>query len=162
FELGRALFFEKRLSADGQVSCGTCHLREYGGADGIATALGVNGEKSARNAPTVFNASLQLSQHWHGDRTSLADQAARSPLGAAFLGNADEGEAVERLRTAGYRAAFERAFPESAAALSLVNFGSAIAAYEQTLITPGRFDAFLNGDDDALDARELAGLELFM
>lgn len=162
FDLGRALFFERRVSADDQVSCNTCHLREFGGADGLATALGVSGRKHPRNAPTVFNAMLQSSQHWHADRTSLIDQASRSPLGMNSFGNQDEAEALARLRDAGYQAAFDAAFPDSTPTLSLASFGAAIASFEQTLSTPGRFDTFLKGDNDALDNQELAGLELFM
>jgi cytochrome c peroxidase len=161
FELGRALFFERRVSADGQVSCGTCHLLQFGGADGLATALGVSGRRNPRNAPTVFNAMLQSSQHWHGDRTSLIDQASRSPLGMNSFGNQDEAEAVGRLRDAGYQGAFDEAFPTATPTLSLATFGAAIASFEQTLSTPGRFDAFLKGDD-VFDDQELAGLELFM
>jgi len=164
FDLGRQLFFDERLSADGQVSCGTCHLTEFGGADGLALSVGVEGRKNPRNAPTVFNTTLQSSQHWRGDRSSLADQAARAPLGMASFGNQDEAEAVGRLRDAGYQAAFVAAFPDANAdtALSLANLGTAIAAFEATLITPGRFDEFLRGDDQALDVRERAGLALFL
>jgi cytochrome c peroxidase len=162
FELGRRLFFDERLSADGQVSCSTCHLVQFGGADGLAFAVGVSGRKNPRNAPSVFNATLQSAQHWRGDRASLADQAARAPLGMASFGNQDEAEALARLRAADYQAGFERAFPDADAALSLANLGTAIAAFEDTLITPGRFDEFLRGDNAALDARELAGLELFL
>ena len=164
FELGRQLFFDERLSADSQVSCGTCHLREFGGADGLALSVGVAGRKSPRNAPTVFNTALQSSQQWRSDRSSLTDQAARAPLDMAWFGNGDEAEALDRLRDAGYQPAFVEAFPDAAAdaALSLANVGSAIAAFEATLVTPGRFDDFLRGDDGALDARERAGLALFL
>jgi cytochrome c peroxidase len=162
FDLGRRLFFEPRLSADGQVSCGTCHLTKFGGGDGLAFSLGVFNRKNSRNAPTVFNAVLQSSQRWRGDRASLADQAAESPLGMASLGNADEAEALGRLRDAGYTDAFEQAFAATNEALSLANLGTAIAAFEETLLTPSRFDAFLKGNDDALDARERRGLTIFM
>lgn len=162
FALGRELFFEKRLSADGQVACATCHMAEHGGADGLAKSVGVLGRVNPRNAPTVFNAALQTSQHWRADRDSLADQAARSPLGAGSFGNEDEAQALDRLRDAGYEAEFTRAFPEAESALTLASFGEAVAEFEQTLRTPGRFDDFLQGEDAALDARELAGLALFM
>lgn len=162
FDLGRQLFFERRVSADGEVACGSCHLAEFGGADGLAKAVGVSGRKNARNAPTVFNVKLQSSQHWHADRASLVEQASRSPLGMSSFGNKDEAEALGRLRDAGYQAAFDQAFAGTAPTLSLANFGAAIAVFEETLSTPGRFDAFLNGDDAALDNRELAGLELFL
>jgi cytochrome c peroxidase len=157
FDLGRRLFFERRVSADGQVACATCHLRELAGADGLALSVGVEGRKNPRNAPTVFNAVLQSSQHWRGDRSSLADQAARAPLGMASFGNQTEAEAIARLRDAGY----EPLFAAAKLTLSLADFGAAIAAFEQTLITPSRFDAFLQGDNDALDSRALNGLSLF-
>jgi cytochrome c peroxidase len=164
FDLGRELFFDERLSADGQISCGSCHLSQFGGADGLAIAVGVNGRKNPRNAPTVFNTGLQSSQNWRGDRASLAEQAARAPLGVASFGNRDESEAIERLREADYQSTFARAFPDADAdeALSLANLGTAIAAFEATLITPGRFDEFLGGNNAALDARERAGLALFL
>lgn len=162
FDLGRRLFFEKRLSADGQVACATCHIAAYGGGDGLAKSLGVMGRQNPRNAPSVFNAGLQTSQHWYGDRESLADQAARSPLGKVSFGNQDEAEAMGRLRDAGYEPDFERAFPDVDAPMSLERLGEAIETFEQTLRTPASFDDFLNGDDDALDARQRAGLALFM
>ena len=162
FELGRQLFFDERLSADGQVSCSTCHLLQFGGADGLALPLGVAGRKSSRNAATVFNAGLQSAQHWRGEHDSLEEQAARALIEPTWFGYSEESEALDSVRGAGYERAFEQAFPDARAALSLQNFGAAIAAFEQTLITPGRFDAFLGGDDAALDARELAGLELFL
>jgi cytochrome c peroxidase len=80
----------------------------------------------------------------------------------ASFGNQTEQEALDRLHDADYQAAFDRAFPDVDEALSLANLGTAVAAFEDTLITPGRFDAFLRGDNAALDARELAGLELFL
>lgn len=162
FDLGRKLFFERRLSADGQVSCNTCHLTKFGGADGLALPLGVFNRKNPRNAPTVLNAGLQSSQHWRGDRTSLADQAAKAPLGMASFGNADEAEALARLREAGYEPEFEQVFADADDALSLANLGSAIAAFEETLLTPGRFDAYLRGNVNALDSRERTGLSLFL
>lgn len=162
FTLGRKLFFDARLSVDAQVACATCHLAAYGGGDGLVKSVGVMGRVNPRNAPTVLNAGLQNLQRWRGDRDSLADQAARALLGPDSFGNADEAEALERLDDAGYASDFERAFPGESRAVSLVNFGEAIAVFERTLRTPGRFDAFLKGDDGALDARELAGLALFM
>ena len=163
FELGRQLFFDERISADGQVSCETCHLRQFGGADGLALPVGVAGRKHARNAPSVFNTSLQSSQHWRGERASLAEQAARALLDPVFFGHEDEAQALGRLRELGYAEGFSLAFPDDAdRALSLASFGTAIAAFEATLVTPGRFDDFVRGDDRALDLRERAGLALFL
>lgn len=162
FALGRKLFFEKRLGADGNVACASCHVAQLGGADGRAKSIGVNGKENPRNAPSIFNVSLQQLQHWRADRESLEDQAARSPLGPASFGNPDEAAAVARLRDAGYEADFAAAFPGEQPAITLAHFGSAVATYERTLTTPARFDAFLEGDDGALDAREQRGLSAFL
>jgi cytochrome c peroxidase len=162
FSLGRKLFFEQRVSADGQIACASCHVAAHGGGDGLAVSVGVFGRANPRNAPTVFNAGLQPFQHWRADRMSLADQAARSPLGMTSFGNQEEMEAMGRLRDAGYEDEFERAFPGEQPALSLDHFGSAVASFEQTLSTPGRIDAFLNGDDSALTSDEQAGLSAFV
>jgi len=160
--LGRKLFFEPRLSADGNVSCFGCHLTELGGGDGRAKSIGVHGKEMPRNAPTIFNVGLQQLQHWRAERESLEVQASRALLGPASFGNRDETAAVRRLRDAGYEAEFARAFPGEQPALTLANFGKAVAAYERSLTTPGRFDAFLSGDDAALAASEQRGLRTFL
>jgi cytochrome c peroxidase len=162
FALGRKLFFEQRLSADGKIACASCHKAELGGADGLPVAVGVFGRANPRNSPSIFNVSQQSLQHWRADRESLEDQAARSPLGAASFGNQDPAEAVGRLRDAGYAAEFAGAFPGEEPAISLEHFASAVALYERTLLTPGRWDAFLKGDDAALNAQEQAGAKLFL
>ncbi len=74
-ELGRLLFFEPRVSADGNVSCAHCHRPDLYGTDGVAKSFGVFGRANPRNAPTVFNAALLFKQHWRGDRENLEDQA---------------------------------------------------------------------------------------
>jgi cytochrome c peroxidase len=162
FELGRKLFFEQRLSADGKIACASCHKAELGGADGLRVAIGVFGKPNPHNSPSIFNVGLLHGAHWRADRESLEDQAARSPLGAASFGNHDAAEAVGRLRDAGYAAQFASAFPGEEPAISLEHFGVALAVYERTLQTPGRWDAFLKGDDSALNAQEEAGAKLFL
>jgi cytochrome c peroxidase len=162
FALGRKLFFEKRLGADGDVACASCHVTELGGGDGRAKSIGVNGKQNPRNAPSIFNVGLQPLQHWRADRESLEDQASRSPLGPASFGNADEPAAVARLKDAGYEPEFARAFPAEQPPITLAHFGAAVSAFERSLSTPARFDAFLSGDDGALDAREQRGLSAFL
>ena len=161
--LGRRLFYENRVSQDGNVSCGHCHQGELAAADGLPKAIGVFGKVNPRNAPTIFNASLQFKQHWRGDRESLEDQAEKSPLGAASYGNPDFAAVTTRLRSIpGYAEAFAEAFPGESDPITQKNWGAAIAAFERTLLTPARFDAFLAGDPKALTATELAGLKKFI
>jgi len=162
--LGRRLFFETRVSADGKVGCVTCHLPERWGTDGLPRARGVFGRENPRNAPTVFNAAYQMAAHWHADRDSVEDQARRALLGKGSFGLAFEAEAVTRLRALPppYPEAFRRAFPGDAEPVSIANWGAALGAYERTLLTPSAFDSFLRGQTNALPAAAQAGLEAFM
>ncbi len=83
--LGRLLFFEPRVSADGTVSCSRCHLPQLYGTDGLPRSVGVMGRLNPRNAPTVLNAFIQISQHWRGDRESVEDQAVKALIGPPKL-----------------------------------------------------------------------------
>ncbi len=161
--LGRRLFFENRVSQDGNVSCGHCHQGDLAASDGLPKAIGVFGKVNPRNAPSIFNASLQFKQHWRGDRESLEEQAEKSPTGAATYGNPDFAAVKAKLEAIpGYVPAFAAAFPGESDPVTMKNWGAAIAAFERTLLTPGRFDAFLGGDLKALTPAELAGLKKFV
>ena len=162
-DLGRRLFFESRVSADGNVSCSHCHQAGRQATDGLAKAIGVFGKENARNAPTIFNASLNFKQHWHGDRQSLEDQAAKSLLGPASFGNPDFATPMGKLKAIpAYGPTFANAFPGDPAPINSKNWGAAIAAYERTLLTPSRFDAFLGGDIQSLTSAEQAGFRKFI
>jgi len=161
--LGRRLFFETGASADGKVGCVTCHLPEKWGSDGLALSRGVFGKENARNAPTVLNAAGQLAEHWHGDRQSVEDQATRALRGPASFGNASDEEALARLKQLpGADAAFRAAFPDDPAPIDAAHWGKAIGAYERSLLNPGPFDAWLEGDAAALSPQAQRGLAQFM
>lgn len=162
-ELGRRLFFENRVSMDGNVSCSHCHLPEKHATDGLAKAIGVFGKENPHNAPSIFNAALNFKQHWRGDRESLEDQAEKSLLGPASFGNPDHATPMGKLKAIpGYAGAFAKAFPEDKDPINARNWGLAIAAYERTLLTSSRFDAFLAGDAKALTPAEQDGLRKFI
>jgi cytochrome c peroxidase len=162
-DLGRHLFFETRVSADGNVSCSHCHQPDKQAADGLPKAIGVFGRENPRNAPSIFNASLNFKQHWHGDRESLEDQAEKSLLGAASFGNPDYATPMGKLKAIpAYWTAFTAAFPGDKDPINSKNFALAIGAYERTLLTPSKFDAFLGGDLTALTDTEKAGLRTFI
>jgi len=161
--LGRALFFEPRVSADGNVSCGTCHLAARGGADGLPKSKGVFGRDNPRNAPSVYNAGLQFTQHWRGDRESLEDQARKALLGKGSFGLESPEKAEAALRALpGSEQSFRAAFPDDPQPVSVENWGVAIAAYERTLTTPAPFDAYLAGDSTAFGDEAKAGLQSFL
>jgi cytochrome c peroxidase len=160
-ELGKALFYEKRISADGTVSCWRCHPLSLYGADGIAKSVGVRCRIADRNAPTVFNAADQIAQHWVGNRASVEDQAARSLSGG--MGQPSDEAAMARLKAIpGYETLFQKAFPDEPEPVTAANFGRAVGAFERTLVTPAPFDAFIKGKAQSLDDAGQAGLKEFI
>ena len=92
--LGRRLFFEPRVSADGKIGCVSCRLPALHATDGLPRARGVFDRENPRNSPTVFNAAYQTAEHWRADRDSVEDQARRALLGKPSFGNATEEEAL--------------------------------------------------------------------
>jgi cytochrome c peroxidase len=160
--LGERLFHDPRLSRDNTRSCNSCHDISTNGASSINGASGSpNSTPSAveLNIPTVFNAALSFRLHWEGDLRTLEDQIVQTLNKPQTMGSSVE-EALSKLRAdpdvaRQFRGAFGRE-PDAAGLLD------AIAAYERTLLTPGsRFDRWLEGDLNAITAKEFAGYQLF-
>jgi cytochrome c peroxidase len=162
-ELGRALFFDPRMSVDGTASCSRCHQPALYGTDALAKSHGNRDKLNFRNAPTVLNAALQVKQHWTGDREDVEDQATKSLIGPASFGNPDFDAPMARIkRIPGYLPLFQAAFPNDANTITPTNWGRAIGAYERTLVSRSRFDDFLEGKRDALSTTEREGLQTFI
>ena len=160
--LGKALFFEPRVSNDGRLACATCHNPAFYGADALALSVGVNGKVLPRNASTVFNTSLLMAQHYGGNRVSVEDQAVKALLSPLAYGNTNYEQVEKKLQQLGYQTWFEKAFPGEVKPLSADNWGKAIGAYERTLLTPAPFDKFLKGDSQALSPQAKLGLNKFI
>ena len=160
-DLGHKLFFEPRLSRSGIISCNSCHLVGAAGIDHRDVAIGEQGRLGPRNTPTVYNAAFLKAQFLDGRAATLEEQAV-GPIQAHVEMDLTPEEAMERLEVSGYRPYFEEAFPDEEEPFTFDNLAKAIASFERTLITHGSpFDHYLEGDQDALTAQELAGLELF-
>ncbi|HVO89549.1 MAG TPA: cytochrome c peroxidase [Casimicrobiaceae bacterium] len=159
-ELGRALFWDTRVSANGKVACASCHPAADWGADRRRFSTDARGELTPRQSPTVFNSVAQPALRWLGDRKSLAEQAEGSLTGSMGFPSKDAG--IARVSELQYEAQFKAAYPQDDKPVSATNYGRAIAAYEATLWTPSAFDRFVGGDDSALDARQQAGLRAFI
>lgn len=157
-QLGRALFWDPRLSLDGKTACASCHLDH--GADRRPASIDAKGLPTSRHSPTVFNNHGQPSFRWLGDRKSLADQAEGSMTGS--MGFPTKQAMLDRIAELQYAAAFRSAYPADAEPMTAKNYGRAIEAYELTLTTPAAFDRFLGGDDEALTERQKAGLRTFI
>ncbi|MGG7645581.1 cytochrome-c peroxidase [Rhodovulum sp. YNF3179] len=161
-ELGKALFFDPRLSASGVFSCYSCHNLATGGDDNQETSIGHGWQKGPRNSPTVLNAVLNEAQFWDGRAEDLKAQA-KGPIQAGVeMANTPENVVVTLNSMPDYVDWFEAAFAEEEAPVTFDNMARAIEAFEATLITPAPFDAYLNGDDMALNAMQKDGLQLFM
>lgn len=158
-DLGRMLFFDRRLSATREVSCASCHdvVNGGSGADRSHVSTGVSGRRGRRNAPTVWNASDRAALFWDGRAASLEAQAAGPLLNPDEMAMTDE-RAVERAleRIRGYREAFARAFADerSASGRATISFRevvSAIATFERTLAAKASpFDRYASGGLDAI------------
>jgi cytochrome c peroxidase len=159
--LGKMLYYEARLSKGDEVSCSTCHNLATGGVDNLPTSFGHLAQRGGRNAPTVFNAGLQIAQFWDGRAPSLEEQAKGPPLNPVEMALPNQEAAIERLSSMPeYVERFKKAFPGEKKPLTYDNIAKAIAAFERTLLTPSRFDKFLTGDAAALSANEQQGLQL--
>jgi len=164
-QLGRKLYFEKKLSRDQTISCNSCHLLDNfrGGVDNDPTSGGVGGKRGDRNAPTTLNAGFHLAQFWDGRAPSLKEQAKGPVLNPVEMAMPDEREVEARLKAdTAYQKLFAKAFPQETNKITYDNMAEAIAAFERTLVTHDRFDDFQRGDDKALSTQELEGLNLVM
>lgn len=163
--LGRKLFFEKKLSVNQTQSCNTCHAinDHHAGVDGEPTSPGAFGKRGGRNSPTVLNAGFHFKQFWDGRAETLENQAKGPILNPIEMAMPDEKVVLQRLRSDNeYPALFQKAFSGRGEKITYDNVAKAIAAFERTLITHDRYDDFLNGNDHALTAAEIQGLDLFL
>lgn len=160
--LGKNLFFDNALSLNRDISCATCHRFNKGGTDAISTAIGHEDQKNPfhLNSPTVFNTAFSKNFFWDGRSKSLQDQA-KGPLQAPFEMSMTPSLAEKRLSENNeYVHLFETIYGKDA--ITFENIVNAIAAYEKTLVTRGRFDDYLIGNFHALNQEEKEGLTLFI
>jgi cytochrome c peroxidase len=161
--LGKMLYYDARLSRGQDVSCNSCHPLNNYGADGQVTSEGYRHARGMRNSPTVYNAAGHVAQFWDGRAADVEEQASGPVLNPVEMAMPSEGAVVAVLQSIPeYAQAFHRAFPDDPDPLTLRNMAKAIAAFERKLVTPSRWDKFLNGDGAALTAEEKAGFQAFL
>lgn len=163
--LGENLYFEEAISINETQSCNSCHPidNKGAGADHLKTGLGALGESGPRNDPPTLNAGYQIAQFWDGSAATLADQAKGPPLNPIEMGMPDGESIAKRLKgIASYPAEFEKAFPGEKDPVIFDNFAKAVAAFERTLISRGRFDRLMDGDKQPLTAKEMEGMRTFI
>ncbi|HEB81865.1 MAG TPA: c-type cytochrome [Gammaproteobacteria bacterium] len=158
-ELGEQLFFDTRLSANGKISCASCHQLEYGGDDNVALGISLSAEHHVINTPTVFNARYNFRQNWAGSVKTLQEQIDMVVNNPHEFGNNWQNIVSELSGDAALVAGFRSVYPDG---ITKDNIIDAITEFEKTLITPNsRFDRFLRNEEGVLTEREIAGYNLF-
>lgn len=159
--LGRMLFFDARLSKNHDVSCNSCHGLDTYGVDGKRFSTGHKGQLGGRNSPTVYNAGDHIAQFWDGRAADLEAQAKGPVVNPLEMANTEKNVVATLKSIPEYVDFFKRAFPKDKDPVTFHNMALAIAAFERGLVTPGRFDKFLQGDAAALSDLEKQGLATF-
>ena len=148
--LGKKLFFDKRMSADGQVACASCHIPAHGFADGRVRSPGVFSREGKRHSPSLIGRGFGTSQFWDGRAATLEEQVVEPIKNPAEMGTTVEG-AVSRLR-------FDKAYSD----LTEDSLTQSLASYVRTIRSvDSPFDRFLSGAPAGLSDLEREGLRLF-
>ncbi len=161
--LGKHLFFDTRLSGEGNISCNSCHNLNTFGVDNMRFSPGdAPGTVGGRNSPTVFHASLHKMQFWDGRAEDVEEQAGGPILNPLEHNIKDEQQLVNRLKEVEmYQELFSKAYGDDDP-ITFSNLTNAIGAFERTLIPESRFDKYLEGDQEALSKQEKKGLNAFI
>lgn len=158
--LGKALFFDPRLSGSGAISCASCHNPSFGWQDGQAKGVGDKGGRLGRRTPTILNTAWAEPLFWDGRAPNLEEQA-KGPMASTAEMNMPHGDVVAAVkRVPGYREAFAVAYPGEPVNIDTV--AKAIAAYERTVISGvAPFDRWVQGQPDAISPQAVRGFKLF-
>lgn len=162
-ELGKMLFFEPRLSKSSLISCNTCHNLATGGVDGVPAAIGHKWTANPHhlNSPTVYNSVLNKVQFWDGRSPHLEDQA-QGPMQAGPEMASPKELVVKRVTSMPeYAKLFKRAYGEDVK-IDFEKIADTIGVFERVLVTPSRFDDYMQGHPDALSKDEKEGLATFI
>ena len=162
-ELGKLLFFDKRLSANDTIACASCHMPSLAFTDGQPVSTGIHGQKGGRSAPTAINRAFSSAQFWDGRTATLEEQSVGPFANPVEHGFKDHDELVAKVKSiAGYGPLFERAFGSPAITTDLI--GKAIASFQRTLLSGNSdYDRFtLGNEEQALSANAQNGLRVFV
>jgi cytochrome c peroxidase len=158
-ELGKMLYFDKRVSKDETISCATCHDPGMAWAEHTATSTGIHKQVGGRNSPSVVNAAYADKQFWDGRAATLEEQAV-GPVANPIEMGASMDLVVERLsKIPEYQRRFKEVFGTG---VTEKGFAQAIAAFERTVLSgDSPYDRYKAGDKKALTAAQQRGLALF-
>lgn len=161
--LGQKLYFDTRLSKEGNISCNSCHNMETYGVDNLPFSPGDTEELGDRNSPTTFYAHLHGMQFWDGRAEDVEEQAGGPILNPVEHNIPSEEFLENRLRELEeYQSLFAEVFPDSAEPITFETITNAIGAFERQLSPASRFDDWLDGDKEAMTKEEKLGLTAFI
>ena len=161
--LGKHLYFDTRLSGEGNISCNSCHNLNTFGVDNRSFSPGdAPGTVGGRNSPTVFHAALHRMQFWDGRAKDVEAQAGGPILNPLEHNIKNEKQLVDRLKEVElYQELFTKAYGDEDP-ITFNHITNAIGAFERTLMPESRFDKYLEGDQSALSNQEKKGLKIFV
>ena len=161
FQLGRHLFYDKRLSGNGTLSCGSCHLQARAFTDGRMTGVGSTGEHTPRNPPSIVNSAWHATYTWANPALVTLERQTENPMFGERpiemgVNDANRVEIVARFRAdAEYRRWFKEAFPEKADPISFETIIKAISAFERGVVSfNSRYDQYLQGKVKLTEAEQ--------
>lgn len=166
--LGKALFFDPRLSGTGQVTCVSCHMPERGWSDGLPTSVRFMGKVMDVASPTIVNLGYNTIFMWDGRQPSLekqgmGGQGIKADINAGMneFGVAEGSHLAALNKVKGYRAMFEKAYPGEG--ITRETISKALAAFQRSIISNNSpFDRWLKGDKNAMSAQQVRGFALFI
>jgi cytochrome c peroxidase len=159
-ELGRILYFDPRLSADGSVSCATCHSPKFAFTDGAAVSTGIKGQKGGRSAPTVINRAYSLAQFWDGRAATLEEQALGPMANPIEMGNTHDVIIANLRKVQGYRAMFQKAFGTDE--FTIDHVAKAITTFERTILSGNApYDRWKAGDNKGMTPQQVRGMDVY-
>lgn len=165
-ELGRLLYFDKRLSANGTISCASCHQVQRAFADPNVLSEGIHGRLGKRHAPTIINSAYNTSQFWDGRAKSLEEQCKGPIANTKEMGLNPRSEQAYRECEGrindipGYRKLFKEVFGKDE--VTIDDISKAIATFERTVLSGNSpYDRYVAGDKTALDPEQIQGLAVF-
>ena len=161
-ELGKLLYFDKRLSANGKINCATCHHPKRGWTDLDPVSKAIGAGRGPRNSPTVLNTGYQKRQFWDGRARTLEKQAL-GPIEADVEMNMPLEVLIPKLnKINGYTKLFKKAYPKSNGKITKEYLAKAIASFERTVVsTIAPFDKYAMGNKKAISQDAVNGFEIF-
>jgi len=159
--LGRKLFYDTRLSADGSIACASCHNPNRGFSDGQPVAKGIRGQLGSRSAPSLLNSAYYPVEFWDGRAASLEDQAGGPMANPIEMGQPHDVSIRKLQADASYGPLFEKAFGPGP--ITMDKIAKSLASFERTLVSgDSPFDRYEYGHDaTAMSATAIRGLAVF-